>query len=272
MDLIVFSKSLRERTLDELISLAHQHGFAGYDLCVRAGYAVNPENAAEALPEAARRLREEGLVLPLITAEGELVTPDHPTAETMLAAMDAADVRLIKLGYFRFNPLEQDYWAEVDRVRRAFAAWQEIAARYHVKICYHTPSGAFMGLNASALMHLLQGFDPACLGAYLDAGHLRAEGETWATGVAMVREYLSAVAVKDVAINRAVRGGHGQGVSQWVPAGQGLVDWTAVFGELGRVGFDGPVSIHCEYEVPEEEQEATFAREVRFFREMAGRA
>ena len=53
---------------------------------------------------------------------------------------------------------------------------------------------------------------------------------------------------------------------RWVPAGEGVVDWTEVFGELQRTGFDGPASIHCEYEVPADEWMGTFAREIVFFK------
>ena len=77
--------------------------------------------------------------------------------------MDSANVRLLKLGYFRFEPQTMDYWEQVDNVRRAFAAWEKLASIYNVKICYHTHSHYCMGLNAAALMHLLRDFDPAYL-------------------------------------------------------------------------------------------------------------
>lgn len=271
MDLIVFSKSLRERSVPELAALAREHGFDGYDLCIREGHPVNPQNVTEALPEATRVLREAGLTVPLVTAEGGLTSVEDPTAEPILAAMAEAGVGLIKLGYFHFNAKEQDYWGEVARVREALAGWGELAARQGVKVLYHTHSGGFMGLNAGAIMHLLEGLDPAHLGAYLDSGHLLVEGERWPMAVAMTQRYLSAVALKDSGLRRGVRAGHGQGVAEWVPAGQGMVDWTGMLEELQRVGFEGPLSIHCEYEVPEEEREGAFGREVRFFREMVGR-
>lgn len=268
MKLIVFSKMFREYSVAQLADLAVAHGFDGFDLAVRPGYPVNPDNAASALPEAARRLGAAGLAIPMVTGNFDLLTVDHPTAEPILAAMDKADIRLIKLGYFRFVPRETDYWRHVDEIRQALEGWQELGRRYGVKVCYHTHSGDFMGLNAAALMHLIRGFDPMCIGAYIDAGHLVANGEDFPLGLAMVQAYLSIVAVKDVLVLRGEREGHGTENRRWVPAGQGMVDWTTVFSELGRVGYDGPVSVHCEFEVPEDEFDSAFAREIAFFRRM----
>ena len=52
-------------------------------------------------------------------------------------------------------------------------------------------------------------------------------------------------------------------------AGEGIVDWTAVFGELRRIEYDGFLSIHCEYDIDDDEDWFdTFVREVAFFRKM----
>ena len=266
MKLILFSKSQRERSVPELIALAHEAGLDGYDLCVRPEYLVNPDNVATALPEAARLFRAEGLDVPLVTGNFDLLGPDSPSAEPILAAMEAAAIPFLKLGYFEYHPEQQAYWPEVDRVRRVLEAWEEPARRHAVCITYHTHSHRCLGVNCAALMHLLQGRDPACLGAYLDPAHMLVEGEEWAVGVAMVREYLRLVALKDVRLTREEKNGHGHCVTHWVAAGEGMVDWTAVFDELLRIGFDGPLSVHCELEVPPEELHAAVLHEARFFR------
>ena len=134
MKLVVFSKMFKDKTPQELIEIAQANGFDGYDLCVRPEYPVNPDNATDKLPEVAKLFADQGLTIPMITGNFDLLTPDHPTAEPILAAMDKADVRLVKLGYFRFDPGKQDYWEEVDRVRSAFDGWQKLGKQYNVKI------------------------------------------------------------------------------------------------------------------------------------------
>lgn len=270
--LIVFSKHFKEMSPPQLVETAHALGCDGYDLCVRPGYPVNPDNAADKLVETAELFRRNGLDIPMVTGNFDLLWPDHPTAEPILAAMNAADVRLIKLGYYRFDPVEADYWAEVDRIRSGFDRWQELARKYDVTVCYHTHSNRCMGLNCGMLAHLIHGFDPRRIGAYLDAGHLLREGEEFAVGAAIVGEHLRIVAVKDVLLSRADKNGHGSTSSFMALAGQGMVDWTAVFETLVRIGFDGPVSVHCEFAADEAEFLPSAQREVAFFRRLLAAA
>jgi sugar phosphate isomerase/epimerase len=246
---------------------------SNFDLCVRPGYAVNPDNASEQLPQAVKQMEHAGLTIPMVTGNFDLLLPDHPTAEPILAAMDRAGVRLIKLGYFHFDPGTQDYWQEVDRIRSALDGWQTLARRYRVKICYHTHSHRCMGLNAAALAHLIQGFDPQHIGAYLDPGHMRAEGEEFRVGVAMVRPYLSIIGLKDFLLTRVEANGHGRAEAQVVPAGKGMVDWTAVFDTLYQSDFIGPLSVHCEYEVAGPQHFFDLLKaEVRFFKQYLEKA
>lgn len=265
MDLIVFTKHLDGHDIGQLIEIAQGHGFEGFDLCVRPGYPVNPDNAGRALPDAARRIRAAGLKLPLVTGTTELLWPDQPDAEPLLAAMDAADVRLLKLGYYRFDPVADSYWEKVDQIRRALERWQTLGQRYNIKICYHTHNDRCMGLNGAALAHLIRGFDPAYIGAYLDPLHLLLEGEEFAFALAMIQPYLSVVACKDVMKLRVQREHHGSYRIDVVPAGAGMVDWTTVFDDLKRVNYNGPLSIHCEWGVPADQFSDTLRREVAFF-------
>jgi L-ribulose-5-phosphate 3-epimerase len=268
MKLIVFSKMLKEKSVEELAQLAVKLGIDGYDLCVRPEYPVNPDNAATALPEAARVLAKEGRIIGMVTGNFDLLHTDHPTAEPILGAMDAADVRYIKLGYFKYDPSAQDYWNEVDAVRRAFEGWEKMGAKHNVKICYHTHSNRCMGLNAGMLAHLIRGFDRRYIGAYLDTGHLVAEGEDFAVACGIAAEHLSLISLKDFLLQRVQKQGHGSIKCDVVEAGQGMVDWTAVFAELKRLEFGGPMSIHCEFNTPADGFLAGVEREAAFFRGM----
>ena len=115
---------------------------------------------------------------------------------------------------------------------------------------------------------MIRGFDPKRIGAFLDAGHLRAEGEEFDVAVSIVREHLSMVAVKDFLLERVDRENHGAVRRRVVEAGQGMCDWTAIFAELKRIGFDGPISIHCEFEVDESQRMDAIRREVTFFKQL----
>lgn len=266
-EIIVFSKMLKEKSISELVDIAHEYGFEGYDLCVRPEYPVNPDNVGDTLPAAVQAMQRAGLSIPMITGSLDLLLPDDPAAEPILAAMDKADVRLIKLGYFRFDPVTQDYWHEVDQIRSAFEGWEKLARKYGVKICYHTHNDRCMGLNAAALMHLINGFNPQYIGAYIDPLHLVLEGEEFAFGLTMVRKYLAIVALKDVLKYRIEKNGHGSVGFEVVPAGEGMVDWTDVFSDLQHVDYKGPFSVHCEFHASPPEFWDILRREIRFFRQ-----
>jgi len=267
LKLIVFSKMLKELGISELIKFAKDEEFSGYDMAVRPGYPVNPHNVATALPEAAKRFRDEGLDIPMVTGDTGVLLPNSE-GERLVASMADADIRKLKLGYFKFVPTEMDYWVEVEKAREALGGWQELSKQYGVKICYHTHSQRCLGLNAGTLSHLLTGFDPEHIGAFLDAGHLRAEGEEFDVAVSIVRDYLSMVAVKDFLLERIDKSNHGSVRRRVVEAGQGMCDWTAIFEELKRIKFDGPVSIHCEFEVDQDEMFSAIKREVTFFKNL----
>jgi sugar phosphate isomerase/epimerase len=265
MKLLMFTKLMPQRSIEELAQVGRLWQLDGFDLCVRKGHPVDPEHP-EKLLSAVKILRDNGLDVGMVTGEGSLLRPDQPGTEPLLAAMDAANVRLLKLGYFPFNPDTMDYATELARTRAAILSWGPLARKYNIKICYHTHSNKNIGLNGAAMAHLLQGLDPEYFGAYIDPGHLRVEGEDFAMAAKMLKPWLSIVAVKDMIITREEINGHGKASRHLTPAGQGMVNWTQVFEVLRQFNFQGPVSIHCEYGVPKEEFDAFAQQEAAFFR------
>lgn len=263
MKLIVFSKMLSDKSVEELADLADELGIDGYDLAVRPGHPVNPDNVTTALPAAAKRFGDRGLGIPLITANTDLVDPTVPAADTLLAAMADAGAPRVKLGYYKID-LNRSYWDQVDQTRRHLEGWGELAAKRGVQVVYHTHSNRCMGLNAGMLLHLLRGLDPARVGAYLDTGHLVGEGEEFVVATKIAAGYLSCVSLKDFNLRRGEKANHGTKVRDVVEAGLGMVDWTAVFEELKALNYDGPASIHCEFETDDDFLTAV-RREAAFF-------
>jgi sugar phosphate isomerase/epimerase len=246
MQFIMFTKHLQGLDLAGIIDALHSVGVQGADLCVRPGYPVNPENVETALPAAARQFAAAGLSIPLVTTPTDLIRPDVEYAERLYAACAEAGVRHIKPGYWRWSP-ERDYWQTVETIRGHLDGFQVLSARYGVQTCPHTHSGYSMGLNASAMMHLVQGFDPRYIGVFADPGHLSIVGEPIEMALDIVRSHLSVIALKDLVRQRVVKDGQVTWETPVVRVGHGFGDVPALFRTLDRLGFDGPLSFHSEY-------------------------
>lgn len=135
----------------------------------------------------------------------------------------------------------------MEQIRRALEGFSRLAERTGAKACYHTHSGGYYGSNCAGMMHLLRGFDPARVGAYLDTGHLAVEGEEFGQGLAMVGEFLSAVAAKDLRKSAEPGSDPPRWHGEHVKLGAGFFNWREGLDALRQVGFAGPLSVHGEY-------------------------
>ncbi len=246
MQFVMFTKLLKDLDTGRLADEIQGMGFDGFDLAVRPGYPINPENVRTALPAAAKKWAARGLTVGLVTTNFDFLDPAAPEVEPLMAACAEIGCREIKLGYWVYRG--EDYWTRVEEIRKALAGFEALCARYHVRVSVHTHSDEYYGSNCAGVMHLVRGFDPGCIGAYIDPGHLSVDGEYLPMAFSMVKDYLSLIAVKSYAWFRTEEAGEVQWTKRIVPLNEGLVDWRQVL-ELARgVGYDGVFSLHSEYE------------------------
>mgnify|MGYP001793316344 CR=1 FL=1 len=88
--IIHFSKIFPDADAAALIRCAEITGAEGYDLAVRPGYAVGPDNVEE-LPVFVKILRAANLAVPMITAPGDFLSPQNDLAPRYLKAMAEAE-------------------------------------------------------------------------------------------------------------------------------------------------------------------------------------
>jgi sugar phosphate isomerase/epimerase len=247
--LVYFTKELKGQTVGGMIDALRVMKCDGADLCVRDGYAINPDNALQALPAAVKTLRDAGLSVPMVSAATDLTDPNHAIVDRLLAACHDAGVPLLKPGYWHFQT-GTDYAKRVDAVRRDLEQWEKKAMMRGVKIALHTHSGTNMGLNASAMLHLVKGFNPAHIGVYLDTAHLLHFGEPLPMAADIVREYLCIWGIKDSLLVRHAERGR---TTQAMPLGEGMVDWRSLKTALQPQHLTLPLTLHTEYKAENEE-------------------
>lgn len=265
MQYVFFTKPLREMDVPRLVDALRSMEMEGADLCVRDGYPVNPGNVRRELPAAAKRLREAGLTVPMISAPTGLYDPADPTAEALFAGCHDAGIALLKPGYWQFRP--GPFQPQLDRARREIAGWQQLAERFGVRCCVHIHSGRYLTINTGSALLLVQDTDPQHIGLYLDPGHLALNGEPADMSVSMAGERLAIVAVKDLMWMRT----QDARVRAWkcMPLGQGFVHWREWWRSLNDADFRGPVTIHSEYEgLDTDGVMAQARRDVQYLREL----
>jgi len=269
MQLIIFTKHLEGFDIPQLIDALHSAHLNGADLCVREGYPVTPGNMERDLPNAARKFAAAGLTIPLVTGPTDFTHPGIDYTERLYAACGEAGVKHIKLGYWRWKQ-GMDYWEEVDKARAHLDKFQALSAKYGVQTVIHTHSGTFMGVNASAAMTLVQGFDPQHIGLFLDPGHLALDGEPIDMALNIASPYLSIIAFKDFVQENVSTDGKLKRTKATRKLGWGMVDWKTTLATLQAVNFTGPISLHAEYTDETSESVIDLTRtDVRFVRSLA---
>ncbi len=225
----------------KLAQAARSMGFDGLDLTVRPGGHVAPERVAEDLPRAASAIHDAGLELPMITTA--LSSSADPTARPILATAAKLGARYVKAGYYYYQ--HKDVRKELENAGKEFRGLAALAGQYGLQLGYHIHS-EFVGAAVWDAAQFIEPLDPKVAGYYLDCSHVTAEGGVgaWRSAVHLAAPRLKMVSIKDFYWKTTSKGWE----YAFCPLGQGRVDLKYFFGVLAQANFQGPISLHIEYE------------------------
>jgi sugar phosphate isomerase/epimerase len=243
--LCFFSKPLAEMEWARLAKNLKRLGFDGVDLTVRKeeGH-VMPERVTEDLPKAFAAFRGEGVDIPMITTS--LTSADDPAARPILATAGKLGIPYFKAGYYRYKLIDVE--SELRDAGKQFRGLAELAQQCGIQVGYHNHE-EYIGAPVWDMARVIEPLDPRWVGYYFDPRHAVAEGGVggWKIATNLVSRRLKMVAVKDFYWEKTAREG-------WkdvnCPLGQGMVDWKYFFKAIARAGFQGPISLHLEYDIP----------------------
>ena len=246
---VLFTKLFRGQGIDEIGTTAAALGFDGIDLLIRRGTPLEPETPS-AIPDAVRRLGREGVAVPMATTD--LTDPAAMPAERLLAACAEAGIRLIRLGYWKYDP-SRGYAACFETARRNLDALALLAAKTGIRLAIQLHGDTIHGSGAQAAA-LLAGHDPALIGAYPDPGNQVVQDgrEDWRFTFDILRPWLCCVGVKNGGWFPADLAPSGQRRwrSDWLGVADGMVPWDEIVAFLVETGYAGLLSFHSHYEVP----------------------
>lgn len=252
MELLMFTKMLKNignLTLDQAGDYIVEMGFDGADLTVRPRGYVLPEEVTKRLPEAIDLLRSKGLTVPMITSS--VTDSKEEYAEEIFKTASECGVKFIKLGYWVYKGFGK-IKSQIERVREKLRGIASLSREYNITAAVHTHSGAYLSANPAMMLMLLQGHDPKHVCAYIDPGHMLSESgpSGWEMGIDLLSEYIRLVAVKNFRWLRVTdeRTGKKRWEIRMFPLKEEVVPWPKFFGLLKKIDFDGPVSVHSEYE------------------------
>ena len=256
--LCVFSKNLAKVEYSELGAIAKELGFDGVDLTVRPGGHVEPNLVNVDLVRAIESVHGAELEVPMITTA--LTTPFDPTALPIIYIAGKSGVRLFKPGYWHYG--SSDILTRVALVKQDVAGLATMGRQCGMALGLHNHSGDNVGEAVWDSQSILSDIDPRWAGFYFDPCHATAEGglSGWEISLRLALPRIKMVAIKD--FYWAKKGAAWE--MQMCPLGEGMVNWPKFFSMLARGGFDGPISLHVEYE-PKDEL-AAMARDVEFAR------
>jgi len=256
--LCIFSKHLANLNWDQLGKTTGELGFHGVDLTVRAKGHVLPERVAEDLPRAVERIRAHGVTVPMITTE--LLQASHPTARPIFSTAGRLKIPYLKPGYWRWG--SQDPEKRLVEVHRDLLGLMELGREFGVQIGFHNHSGDNVGMAIWDTREIIRELDPRWVGYYFDPGHSTIEGGStgWQVALKLVAPRLKMIALKDFYWDKQ----DGRWRPRWCPMGEGMVDWPKVFAAFAAARFTGPISLHVEYNPPDEL--AAIARDLEFIK------
>lgn len=239
-----FSKHLPDLDGRGLARALKPLGFGGVDLTVRPKGHVEPARVRELLPVFVNGIREGGLQVPMITTD--LHAGDEPAAAATLETAAALRIPFFKPGYYYYA--FADVRKELAGASAKLRSLAALGAKHRVRLGFHNHAG-YIGGGVWDIAPTIDALDREWAGYYFDIRHAVVEGGDggWRSAFNLAAPRLQMIALKDFYWQKTAAGTWRQ---QNCPMGEGMVPWKPFFAALAKSGFNGPVSLHLEYEIP----------------------
>ena len=172
-------------------------GWDGIEVALRAGGHILPERVDEDLPRLVEALRARGQQILVLATD---IVGADPLSEKVLRAAARADIRLYRMGYFRYRE-GMSVARQLDEIRPQLAELAALNRQLGVTGLLQNHSGnGYVGSAIWDLYSLIEHIDPRQIGVHFDIGHATVEGGlSWPTNFALVKDRIGAVIVKDFA-------------------------------------------------------------------------
>jgi sugar phosphate isomerase/epimerase len=232
----LFTKPWKTLSVWELGQLVKELGFDGVEFPLRDGYQLEPANADQ-LPQLAQQLADHGV---------KIFSVAGGTDEKVFAGCAEAGIPVIRI--MPSIKHEFGYRGSEERMRKQLETLVPLCERYGVKVGLQQHYGNFVA-DSTGLLHLMEGFNPANVGAVWDAAHDALAGQQPEFGLDIVWPYLCMVNLKN-AIYQRINGPEAE-QSEWkryfTSGRHGLASWPRIAQYLKQRGYNGVICLTAEY-------------------------
>ena len=239
----IFSKCLQFLNYNQLGETVARLGFGGADLSVRKGGHVLPADVKVNLPKAIKALKKSGVEVPMMVTD--INSADSPDVEKVLGTASELGITHYRMGYLSYDA-GKSIKETLDVHKRSIEKLEKINRKFGIHGEYQNHSGNRVGGPVWDIYWMLKDSDPAHIGCQYDIRHAVCEGAySWPTGMKLLAPWIKSTAIKDFYWIKEN--------TKWeikdVALGEGMVNFDAYLTEYVKLGINGPVSIHCEYDL-----------------------
>ena len=243
LNLSIFSKHLKFLDYKSMSEATAEMGFNGIDLTVRPNGHVLPERVQDDLPIVTEAMKSFGLEPTMICSN--VKDSNNPIHTTVLKVAS-------ELGYKFYRPDLLNYTENeevlqvVENAKLYFAELEKLNKKFEISASYINLPGHFYGSAIWDLYYGLKGVSPKYVGSQYDITHASIEGGTnWEIGFELIKPYINTLVIKDFIWTKK----NGKWLFEYVPLGEGMVDFKKYFTLLKKHKINVPISIHTEYDL-----------------------
>lgn len=240
-----FSKHFQDLNAEALAEFALKSKWDGVDLTVRKGGHISPDAVKKTLPTFVKILRDAGLKVDMITTDIRETVSQQSTAVLQTAA--ELGIRYYRLAYWTYDT-KVPVMKQLDQTKREVEAIAKTNRELKLTAGYQNHSGEkYVGASVWDIWYLLKDIDPSEVSMFFDIGHAVIEGGlSWPNDWRLVQPHVSAVYAKDFEWKQTTHNAR----PSWCPYGKGVVP-NRFYQILKEANWSGPISLHHEYELPE---------------------
>ena len=242
--LCVYSGNLSKIPYSELADIVRQMGYDGVDLTVMKGGHVDPSVYMVHLDRAFQTFHDAGLDLPMVTTS--FTSASQPFAYQIFYVSAAFGAKFCRLGTWPPPPAPDDAGQNAMQavtLRGVLAQFAATGRQCRIMPLLANHAGSFPGRSIPETEELISGMVPGAFGYCFDPAQAVIEGKTadaWEPALRTALPRLGALALSDVTLEKAG--------ARLCALGEGVIDWKKFFSILAAARFNGPVSLHMEYE------------------------